>query len=165
MPWLYPEVADYGGEVLGPLILSFICVSTMYIFGPLLSANGSMRQMNRVYVAGMFLNIIINALVIPEFKAIGASYATLGTQAAVAVALIITATGVFNIKWKFSFWIPMLIVTGAMVGLGFLWQEITWGPWQMRFVIYVLLGGLLSLAVKLIDIPGMLGILKQKVRT
>lgn len=73
------------------LILSFIPVSATYLYGTLLTANGSLRQLNQMAAVGLLLNLALNYILIPTHGAWGAAVATLITQLFTAFAQVILA--------------------------------------------------------------------------
>jgi len=72
---LYTNSNPYWGEVLGCLMLSFLFIMIGYITGPLLTANGSISQLNWIFVISIILNVGLNWLLIPRYKAYGAATA------------------------------------------------------------------------------------------
>jgi O-antigen/teichoic acid export membrane protein len=80
MTSLYTTGGPYSAQLLGWLMLSFIPMSGVYIFGSLLTAQGSLKQLNRVYVCGVILNFSLNLLLIPKWQALGAAVANFSTQ-------------------------------------------------------------------------------------
>ena len=72
-------------------MISFLGIATTYIFGTLLTANGSIRQLNWMALAGMGLNIGLNLLLIPRMQALGSAWASLATQLFTALAQTILA--------------------------------------------------------------------------
>lgn len=95
MHLLYTESNAYSADLLGWLMLSFPAVSTMYIFGCLLSANNTMRETNYLYGAGVVVNFGLNIVLIPHFHALGAAYATLFTQILIGLGLVFVAYRTF----------------------------------------------------------------------
>lgn len=93
---LYPQSTEYWSDIFGLLMLSFPGVCAVYIYGTLLTANGSMKALNAIALGGMLLNITLNLFLIPEYKALGATAATLFTQILVAVAHMIAARGILG---------------------------------------------------------------------
>ena len=71
--WRYPESTSDSAITFGFLILSFIPVSITYVFGTLLTANGSLRYLNWMAFGGVLLNILLNAIFIHFYQAIGCS--------------------------------------------------------------------------------------------
>ncbi|MDX5319522.1 MAG: polysaccharide biosynthesis C-terminal domain-containing protein, partial [Bacteroidota bacterium] len=59
-----------------------------YIFGTLLTAKSELKLLNYISVCGLVLNVVLNAILIPKYQAIGAVYATIATQSLVTLASI-----------------------------------------------------------------------------
>lgn len=57
-----------------------------YVFGSLLTANGSLRTLNRIAAIGLSINVVMNLVLIPTFGTIGAAITTLITQLLTALA-------------------------------------------------------------------------------
>ncbi len=91
MPFLFHDATSYYAAVMRVLILAFFCVALSYIFGTLVTSTGQLRKMNMLFLLGIGLNWILNLMLIPEYKALGAAYTTLATQAFVIVGQIILA--------------------------------------------------------------------------
>jgi O-antigen/teichoic acid export membrane protein len=104
MGWLYKENIAESAPIFATLMFGFIPISTTYIFGTLLTANGSIKQLNIMAGIGMLLNIAFNLIMIPRFQAQGAAYVSLFTQLFTALAQVIIATRIFGFapNWKFS---------------------------------------------------------------
>lgn len=88
---LYPQSDEYWADIFGLLMPSFLGACTVYIYGTLLTANGSLRALNFIALSGMVLNVVLNLLFIPAYKALGATVATLLTQAVVAISHVVAA--------------------------------------------------------------------------
>jgi O-antigen/teichoic acid export membrane protein len=76
----YVEHVSESSQAFTWLILSFIPVSATYLYGTLLTANGSLRQMNQMAGFGLVINFVLNYFLIPTYGAWGAAIATLITQ-------------------------------------------------------------------------------------
>ena len=63
----------------------FFAVCGTYIFGTLLVANGSLRQLNYIFAGSLMFNVALNLLLIPTYKAEGAAIATCLTHFGVLV--------------------------------------------------------------------------------
>ncbi len=98
MQLLYKEHATDSAPIFGLLMIGFIGVSTTYIFGTLLTANGSIKQLNMMAASGMVINIILNLILIPRFAALGAAWVSLFTQLFTALAQLIIAIRIFNLR-------------------------------------------------------------------
>lgn len=104
------------------LMLSFIGMCVIVIYGTLLTANGNLFFLNIVSGIGLILNFIINWMLIPEYGADGAAIATFATQTGVAVVEIIYSYKYF----KFSFFnletLQYLMFSALIVALCYYWQ-------------------------------------------
>jgi O-antigen/teichoic acid export membrane protein len=97
------------------LILSFIPVSFTYVFGTLLTANGSLKQLNIMAIGGVFLNVMLNYILIPELKAEGAAIATLITQVCTALVQVCLALIIFKLKVNFKLILKFLVLIIGVV--------------------------------------------------
>ena len=105
MSMLYVSHIDETSAVFCILVNSFLAISSVYIFGTLLTANGNLKVLNMIALGGMLLNIILNLILIPQYKAIGAAISSMTTQYLTAGAQILLAHLVFkfHIRWKLAF--------------------------------------------------------------
>ena len=114
MHLLYTHVSGYSSNIFSLLMISFIPISSVYIFGTLLTAYGSMKVLNIIAIAGIVVNVILNLLLIPPYGAMGTTIATLITQMVVAGFHIYAANVTFKIKWEWS----LLLRLGTFSVLG-----------------------------------------------
>jgi len=91
LSFIYPEIATESTEVFVFLIPCIIPLSMTYIFGTLLTANGSLRLLNITSAIAIVVNIAVNFTLIPIFGAKGAAIASLSTQTSIAVMQFIIA--------------------------------------------------------------------------
>jgi len=101
-----------------PLLMgSFFCLSTTYVFGTLLTANGSLKQLNLVAAAGVVINILLNLIVIPRFQSIGAACTSLFVQATTAFLQYLIAKRIlkFDLGGKYWLHIVLFFITIAVV--------------------------------------------------
>lgn len=89
LSFLYNDHIHESSAVFKILIPCLIPISFTYIFGTLLTANGNMKLLNISAIAGIFVNMIINLILIPKFHAVGAAVASLSTQSIVAILQIV----------------------------------------------------------------------------
>jgi O-antigen/teichoic acid export membrane protein len=114
MTLIYREHADESAAIFGLIMLSFIAVSTTYIFGTLLTANGNMKQLNIMAALGMVVNISLNLILINDhLKAYGSAISSLITQFLTAIIQVIIAQRIFKFKVNYR-----LINTFVMFSIG-----------------------------------------------
>ncbi|MCC6399709.1 MAG: polysaccharide biosynthesis C-terminal domain-containing protein [Flavobacteriales bacterium] len=109
-----------SAPVLAVLGVSFVAVCTTYVFGTLLTAGGDLRTLNRLAAAGMVANLALNLWLIPRHQGLGAAWASLITQSAMAIAQAVLAARRFSLPRGASAWGgPVLYAAGlAAVALG-----------------------------------------------
>lgn len=97
---LYHGNANAGNvnHVFRILILGYIPIGLTYIFGTLLTANGSLRQLNLCAALALVVNIGVNLVCIPRWAASGAAVASLTTQSFMGVAQMILAFRIFHFR-------------------------------------------------------------------
>ena len=117
----YPNADSSSASTFGLLILSFIPISITYVFGTLLTANGSLKYLNYMAVGGVLLNVLLNAILIQEFKAYGAAMATLITQVVTALIQLLLAYKLLKMRFNprvysalFAF--PLIIIVALYAG-------------------------------------------------
>ena len=153
--WLYaPEADAYWGEVLGYLMLNFIPISLLYVMGPLLLAQGAVRDMNKLYAISVVVNITLNLLLIPPLKALGAAYATGLTQFGVLAAQwwLLKRQGLISIQaggvLKLTAFVAVALLLGGAIHAYSLYHI---QAWQLLFLICMVLCLLSGLLMGLID--------------
>lgn len=104
---LYHEHNAYSSEVFRILILGFIPISTCYIFGTLLTANGSLRQLNILSFLALAFNFILNLIFIRIYQAKGAAMVSLVTQLLVASLQIFYAIRILNVNLQKAYIIKL----------------------------------------------------------
>ncbi len=100
---LYDGNIENSAIVLKILMFCFVAIAGTYIFGTLLTANGNLKILNKIAIIGLVLNLILNLILIPKFKAIGSAYASLITQFIIIIVQIIIAKKVFNFNKNHKF--------------------------------------------------------------
>ncbi|MBO6118526.1 MAG: polysaccharide biosynthesis C-terminal domain-containing protein [Bacteroidales bacterium] len=128
MALLYNKHIEESSQVFKILCFCFIPVSMTYIFGTLLTANGSLKKLNKVAAGGMIINIGINLLLIPGYAAQGSAYAALTAQTVTALLQILIAIKIFDIKISLkycmkiaAFLLLCAILTAAVSKLELYW--------------------------------------------
>jgi O-antigen/teichoic acid export membrane protein len=164
---------QYGEHLIGdePMLFAllmncFIAVSTTYVFGSLLTANGNLRELNIMAFCGMVMNITLNILFIKVFhlEAKGTAISSLSTQLLTALAQVII------VKWKFKFrtnWrliTTLVVFVAGVVAITLVTHSYLLGTgktgWVPGFLLMAGTSVAWALATRLISIKGMFRILK-----
>ncbi len=158
MQLLYHQHTTESSVLLGILMVSFLLISINYIFGTLLTANGSIKQLNYISCIGVILSIIINILLIPHYKSIGAAVANLATQIMVAVFQVILVFKTFrfriNVK-SYGSYLLFIIITLALTVL----SKTMFTDWSVGFIISLLIAVTLSFIFRIIRIRELITLL------
>lgn len=80
MKLMYHEHYTESAKIFKVLIIGFIPVASSYIFGTLLTANNSLKYLNKIAASGMLINFILNLILIPKYGAFGAAIVSVSTQ-------------------------------------------------------------------------------------
>ena len=115
----YPGSSEEASVTFGFLILSFIPVAITYVFGTLLTANGSLRQLNQMALGGVVLNVVLNAILIQLYGVRGAAIATLITQGLTALFQMWVAFRIFKFRFNSRYYLSLILLVGGLLGVYF----------------------------------------------
>lgn len=140
-----------SSRVFGLLMTCFLAISSTYIFGTLLTANGSLWHLNLIALSGMVLNVFLNFIMIPAFQATGSAVASLVTQMLVAVIQMLVVQRLFNIRVNYALIIRLLAFLGGTIGINFFLLMMP-TPWQASIVIMAFSCMVLAFGIRLISL-------------
>lgn len=152
MNLLYVEATPYWGTILQYLMISFIAISGIHIFGTLLTANGALMKLNKIFLIGVLLNIVFNYFFIFKMKAEGAALVTVVTQYFVLFAEIALILKMFRLKVDYQIVGKIISFMVVFILLSYLLYNYSDFDWKYNFFINVTGGLVLALIFKLIDI-------------
>jgi O-antigen/teichoic acid export membrane protein len=144
---LYPQHADESlfafaeriaesALIFKLLMTAFIAMSSSYVFGTLLTANGNLKTLNITAFSCMVINIALNLLLIPRMEAIGAAITNVISQMLSIFVQVVLVILIFKLKpdWKYlsNLFVFVLVVLGIsylarVIGLGLLWSILVSG--------------------------------------
>jgi len=153
----HPELS---GSIFRLLMVSFLGVATTYIFGTLLTANGSIRQLNWMALAGMGLNIGLNLLLIPRMQALGSAWASLATQLFTALAQTILAVIFLKLTINYLVIARLVLFTAFVFLAGMLSREIN--TWYLGYFIMITSSILFAFIIKLINLKALTEIIRNE---
>ncbi len=90
-------------NILKVLMLAFVFTSTTYIFGTLLTANGSLKKLNIVALIGVVISLTLNFLLIPQLQATGSAWANMTAQGVTALLQIYIVFRVLPIRFEYNY--------------------------------------------------------------
>jgi O-antigen/teichoic acid export membrane protein len=161
MELLYVDQIQQAQKVFVFLIIGFIPVSVTYIFGTLLTANGSLKELNLMALTGMVVNISLNFILIPHLMAIGSAYANLATQFITAIIQVAIAQSIFRftINWKYVF--TLLFFSAGVIVLNWFASHIVW-DWRIALVVAGLASIIWAFVLRLVSIGGFIRLMKSE---
>jgi O-antigen/teichoic acid export membrane protein len=169
MDLLYDTHIEASTNVFRLLIPGFIAVSTTYIFGTLLTANGNLKQLNIIAFLGLVINLILNYLLIPRLMASGSAISSLVTQFTMAFLQVLMVQVIFKFKINFRYLLTLLIflfgvITFNVVSKLFIihWPFLpVHNAWVGNFGIMLLASVILALFLRLWSFGALLKILRE----
>ncbi len=158
---LYTETTESSSTVLGLLMMCFVAISTTYVFGTLLTANGNLTSLNIMALIGILLNIGLNILLIPQLKAEGAAIASLSTQVTTTLIQVFLVQYFFKFTVNYKF-IGKLILFGlASFAIGHFSIGV-FSNWKYDAFMMVLATTTLAFALRLVKAQSIINVLKYK---
>lgn len=151
---------ELSATVFRLLMVSFLGIATTYIFGTLLTANGSIRQLNWMALGGMGLNISLNLLLIPQMQAIGSAWASLATQLFTALAQVILAVIFLKLTINYLVIAKMLLFIAFVFLAGWLSKEIS--SWYLGYFIMITVSMAFAFIIKLINLKALTEIIRNE---
>lgn len=160
MTLLYKSNTRQSSELLGVLMIGFIGIASSYIFGTLLTANGSMKALNIMALCGVILNLTLNLILIPEYQAYGSAYASVTTQLFTGISQFFIAMHILKLKPGLKYIVKITIFILLVVLTGILSKNS--GYWINGLAIFVIVSLLAAFILKLINIKNLVEIVLSK---
>ncbi len=126
-------ITDSSKE-FGILMLCFTAQSATYIFGTLLTANGNLKQLNTMAIIGICINLILNIILIPQYKAMGCAVSSLITQFFTALIQIFMAYKIFNFKINARLLIALGIFILGIITINIFSKSVSQN-WYINFIV------------------------------
>jgi O-antigen/teichoic acid export membrane protein len=161
MDLLYHQHVEASSSIFGVLILCFVGISIGYIFGTLLTANGSLRELNILAALSVLINIVLNLILIPRYYALGSAVASLITQSFTGIAQIVIAKRVFDFDINFRRIFSILLFATAVFILAKISLYIDL-LWIYKFVGVIVASIILAFIFKLINLRVLYDLVKNE---
>ncbi|MBL7926006.1 MAG: oligosaccharide flippase family protein [Bacteroidia bacterium] len=161
MDLLYESHHNESAQVLGVLVFCFFAMSSNYIFGTLLTANGNLKQMNIMALCGMCINIGLNLILIPKYFAFGAACSSLVTQFATAIIQIGLSHKVFGFKLDSKLLALFALYAVLVMAVSYLTSQLI-SNWLVGILLTSTIALGLAFLLKLINLKHIALIMKQE---
>lgn len=121
----------YSGAVFGYVILCFIPLSSMYVYGTLLTANGSLKTLNILAATALLINLSLNFILIQNLKAEGAAITALFTQGFIGLSNFYFGKKITQVRFETAFvkkfWASVFLIAILAVGTSYFISSWIWG--------------------------------------
>ncbi len=109
MQTLYQDTTVYSADTLGILMFALPGASTVYIFGTLLAANRSLKQLTIAVGVAVVINLSLNIILIPTYQCLGAAIAAVSTQVFIGTVELFISKKIFHLKINY-------LLLGKLIG-------------------------------------------------
>jgi O-antigen/teichoic acid export membrane protein len=156
----------YTGDTEGYIIFAilmncFTAMSLTYIFGALITASGNLKYYNYMAIGGIFINLILNFILIPKYHAMGSAIASVITQFAMGLGQVFMAYKVFKFRVNKRLLAALFFFILGMFLINYFTFNLT-KQWMLNFIIMLIFSGLLAFVTGMINPKSVLRFLKYK---
>ena len=171
MELLYDSHIQESSDVFRILMGGFVAVSSTYIFGTLLTANGNLKELSIIALFSLVINFGINLILIPRLLALGSAYSSLITQFFSAVLQIILVQRIFRFKVNMKFIITLAVFIAGVILINFISYQMqfdkigllsTSRAWLLNFIIMIILSLGLAAGLRLLSFRSMQKIFREE---
>jgi O-antigen/teichoic acid export membrane protein len=159
---IYHDVTDASLTTFSILMPGLIFISTSYIFGTLLTANGNLKALNIMAIIGLVLNVVLNLVLIPRIQVTGSAVAAIITQAFTAISQVIISLVLFKFHFKIKAVTGFVFFTLIIGFAGYYSTDIT-SSWVINMSLFLIGGISLAFILKIIKPKDIYQILKYDV--
>lgn len=161
MDLMYDAEISESARIFAFMMFNFIAIAMTYIFGTLLTANGSLKTLNMVAAIGVLINLLLNFLLVPKMLAMGSVVASLSAQFFTALVQIILAARLFNLELKIRY-LLVLASFAAFVLLITYFSKMLPFDWMLNFGLMVTVSAIAAFALKLLNLKELWIIIKNR---
>ncbi len=148
-----------SAEVFSVLMCCFVAISSTYIFGTLLTANGNLKQLNYMALAGILVNLVLNIILINYYKAFGSAVSSLITQFLTAGVQVYLAAKIFKFKINKRLIVQLVLFVAGIFAFNIFTYNFL-NNWMINFSIMTILSAVWALVVGLISVKSIFRFLK-----
>ena len=147
--------------IFAVLMGCFVCISTQYIFSTLLTANKNLKLLNIIAACGMVINVSLNLFLIPRFQAKGSACSSLTTQILITTTQIILVQKIFKFKVNYKLIFSLIVFAIGVIVANYFTKYYLKFTWSFNFIIMVAISIAWAFALRIINIRGIINILKN----
>ncbi len=162
MELMYIDHVEVSAVVLSVLMVGFVGICITYIFGTLLTSNGSLKYLNIMAACGMVLNIGLNFIFIPKYGVVGAALSSMITQLATGISQYIIAFKVFKFRFNLKFTIGLILFVATSVAMTYFATMLSLN-WFVISCCVLVACAIIAVIFRIFDIKSVLVMLKETV--
>lgn len=160
MQLLNTHIAPQSAPVFAMLMLTFLPIGTVYIYGTLLTANENLLFLNRVAALGLLFNILLNLYFIPRFGSAGAAFCSLITQSFIAGAHVVQSYRL-NLLPRDTGYLLRLLFCGLLTAASGWWVNDNAFHVRYEMILPAVIMGLSIVLLRIFDLKQGIAILKR----
>lgn len=163
MNLMYHHHFNESTDIYKVLIIGFVPISSSYIFGTLLTANNSLRQLNIIACCGMVLNFVLNMIFIPQHGAYGAALASVVTLYLTAIIQIVLSTRIFSFEIQYKTIFLLVVFIALTITLCLTLKGALSENWIYNMAMLMIIAFAGAFAIRLLRIKDLFAIVKHDV--
>jgi O-antigen/teichoic acid export membrane protein len=150
-----------GYQIFAVLMNCFTAMSLTYIFGSLLTASGDLKKYNLLAIGGIFINLVLNIILIPRYYAMGSAIASVTTQLLMGLCQAWLCYKAFNFSVNKRLLLGLFLFILGLFAVNYLTFHLT-KQWMLNFIIMLTFSGLLAFVTGMVNPKSVLRFLKYK---
>ena len=160
MHLLYKHATNEDAVVFAWLMVAFPAFSLSNVYSTLLTANGDLRLLNRIAFTGVFINLALNFLLIPQYFSLGAAFTACITQNALAVCFMIFAQKQVRLPHSKTWGLSFILFLASIAAMGYTVKLLPIS-WAIQLVILFGCGALLIFLFRFVSLKAMKQLLNR----
>lgn len=161
MSWRYHDISSQSSALFSVLMFCFVCISSTYIFGTLLTANGDLKLLNVLAGVAVMVNIGLNLILIPKWQALGSAVASLITQIIVSITQIMVSKKRFDLRITFKWVIQFMVFTLGVFLIAY-FSHLHISNWVVAMLVFAFMSSILALIIRMIPMRRMIQVIKYE---
>ena len=145
------------------LMGAIVPMSLAYISGSLLTADGRLKELNRIAFFGVLMNVVLNFILIKNYTAMGAAIATLVTQSAMTTIQYWFVYRFFNIRVRWKVIRNFMLFIISIVLIAILSKEYSPLPFIINIAAGIIISIGIALGLKLIQLENFVSIVNDRI--
>lgn len=157
----YAHRIDQSAFIYSVLMFGLIAMASNYVFGTLLTANGSLKQLNLVAASGVVISLGLNFILVPRIQATGSAFASMSAHSFICIIQVILAVVIFKLRMNWKYILALSGFTAGIFTIGYFSLFATQN-WIINLILMAAGSFLLSVALRLLNIRQFIQILRSE---